>query len=86
MHVSIVAAEVPIEQYGTQRRIGADDRPTVFERYGPDDLDISRFKCSREAFRRPAERSFGHRQCIINDERTRPQRARSWIQHGLRSP
>ena len=44
MRLPIVVAEVPIEQHGAKRCIGADDRPTVLERQGPDDLDIAQFQ------------------------------------------
>ena len=65
-----IAAEIPVEQHGTQRRIGADDRQSVLARQRPDYIDVARFQLLREAFRRSPNGGIQLRQSIIDDENT----------------
>ena len=59
---------------------------TVLVRERPDDVDVTRVECRREAFRGPAERRVQLRQLVVDHEDARPHGGYSWIQHEVMPP
>ena len=74
-----VRTQIPVEQHRAHRRIKADDRLTVLEREGPDDIDTASRERDCQGLRGPAQGRVEPRQTVVNHQRARTQGAAHWI-------